>query len=653
LFLLLNAAYTPAQSDYTLTDAASIPASGNIAVSSTTGKGGEIVLLSPAQCEEIRRFSIDTPVYALADATAKPGSLWAAADSSLMLISTDNGSVDYSASPLAGGSIKGIAQSADGTYVLVWGANRAALLKYTDSAISVEWAEQLDFEINAAAIDQKSGNFYLAGADLAILSLRGGQLHRYSLNAPTLSMAVDSARALLYMANEAGIVRYNNKSGVFTRLTAIPAKTIGYTEGSDRISILNDNNFSTFSYPDFGLLSVKPASGEGMELADRSGAFIYSKDKVDIYGVKSGNRVGSLFVSGNGSGFTSPLGAYYGNKSFADAYGARGVFSEAACRDIKVAAGSKTVNPPKAVQVATAPAVKPTAPKPAPTPTPTPAPTQATTPTPVVTTTAPAVKDNQTVNTTPAGVGVTSPDNQTPPVTAGVTSPDDSEYIPPVYRPDNLTDNGSAAVPPGRNPGMMGTEIPVIPAAPTPQGPTGQGVEIPIIMTPSVPTPAAPTVAAPAAPSVPAASAVQNPTQASGVQIPSWVMNPTSLPSFSTVATGEDDAAALNAGKLKIRDDVARSVMKSMLEDELVIAMDDEVRKRMLWMVAGRTGQTAADYTMQTGKWISPNRSHYVLAQISEDAVNQIFEPIFKEEADILATQGNAAYMAREVYQWP
>jgi hypothetical protein len=189
-----------------------------------------------------------------------------------------------------------------------------------------------------------------------------------------------------------------------------------------------------------------------------------------------------------------------------------------------------------------------------------------------------------------------------------------------------------------------------MPAAPAQSRPTN-------IAIPAAPAnPAASGVAAPTSvnmPNIPAINIVSAPNLAPGADIPSWVMRPASLPPYSAVRSGRDVATALNEARARIRDDIARNIMRNMLEVELVKNIQsEELKKRFLWMVAGRTAQRAKEYVVQRNLWVSPDGVYYVLAQIDDFSVNQIYEPIFQEEINQLNTYGEDDYMRREPVRW-
>ncbi|MDR2884206.1 MAG: hypothetical protein LBV09_03775 [Deferribacteraceae bacterium] len=173
--------------------------------------------------------------------------------------------------------------------------------------------------------------------------------------------------------------------------------------------------------------------------------------------------------------------------------------------------------------------------------------------------------------------------------------------------------------------------------------------------TPVTPTPVTPPVTTPAvtAPELPVIASIAVPNLAPGANIPSWVMRPNSLPAYSAVKSGKDVATALNEAKVKIRDDVARNIMKNMLGVELLKAMqNDELKKRFLWMVAAKSALKTEEYVVQKDLWVSPDGIYYVLGQIDTDSVDQIYEPIFQEEMNQLNTYGMPAYMNREPVKW-
>ncbi|MDR2869547.1 MAG: hypothetical protein LBV04_03770, partial [Deferribacteraceae bacterium] len=160
-----------------------------------------------------------------------------------------------------------------------------------------------------------------------------------------------------------------------------------------------------------------------------------------------------------------------------------------------------------------------------------------------------------------------------------------------------------------------------------------------------------PTVNQPTRPQVPA---VTRPTPTpSETNIPSWVLNPNALADYSAVKSGQDSSSALADSRIKIRDDVARNVMKTMLSVDMVnqIASED-VKKRFLWQVAAKTAQLAAGYAIQTDMWTSPQGLAYVLAHVDTDTINQIYEPTFREEMDQLTSYGDEAYMSNEPVKW-
>ncbi|MDR2401666.1 MAG: hypothetical protein LBD73_08460, partial [Deferribacteraceae bacterium] len=172
----------------------------------------------------------------------------------------------------------------------------------------------------------------------------------------------------------------------------------------------------------------------------------------------------------------------------------------------------------------------------------------------------------------------------------------------------------------------------------------------------SLPLPPAagtPQIAASPPPVQPLLESIAPPVLAPGSAIPDWVMRPASLPEFSSVKSGKLPADALKEGRIKIRDDVARAVMKNMLEIEIVKNLpNDEIKKRFLWMVGGRTAQLASEYAVQTDLWVSKENVYYVWGHISTETVNQIYDPIFQEEMNILNTYGNEGYLNRPPLKW-
>jgi hypothetical protein len=168
----------------------------------------------------------------------------------------------------------------------------------------------------------------------------------------------------------------------------------------------------------------------------------------------------------------------------------------------------------------------------------------------------------------------------------------------------------------------------------------------------SLPLPTPPPAAEPAPPA-PLFEKIPTPVFAPGSAIPDWVMRPADLPEFSAVKSGKSAADALKESRVKIRDDVARAVMKNMLEIEIVKNLPtDEVKKRFLWMVGGRTAQLAAEYVVQSDLWLSKDNIYYVLGYISTETVNQIYDPIFQEEMNLLNTYGNIGYLNRTPLKW-
>jgi hypothetical protein len=130
-------------------------------------------------------------------------------------------------------------------------------------------------------------------------------------------------------------------------------------------------------------------------------------------------------------------------------------------------------------------------------------------------------------------------------------------------------------------------------------------------------------------------------------------MRPNTLQPFSSVKSSTDVQSALKDAKIRIREDVARAVMKNMLEVELVKNISSEdVKKRFLWMVGARTAQLAADYAVQSDLWLSGEGIYYVLVNVNADTVNQIYDPIFQEEMNTLQAYGDTRYLARPVLKW-
>ncbi|MDR0453746.1 MAG: hypothetical protein LBH05_02915 [Deferribacteraceae bacterium] len=154
-------------------------------------------------------------------------------------------------------------------------------------------------------------------------------------------------------------------------------------------------------------------------------------------------------------------------------------------------------------------------------------------------------------------------------------------------------------------------------------------------------------------PQMPVVKPVATPTLAQGTNIPSWAIRPNSQPAFSAVKSGRDGAKALTECKKKIRDDVARGVMKNMLDIELVKNLESsELKTRFVWQGGARTGQTASEYAMQKDVWVSQEGTYYVLAHIDSKNVDQIYEPIFQEEMKTLKSYGNDAYLKNEPIKW-
>jgi hypothetical protein len=151
----------------------------------------------------------------------------------------------------------------------------------------------------------------------------------------------------------------------------------------------------------------------------------------------------------------------------------------------------------------------------------------------------------------------------------------------------------------------------------------------------------------------PVIETIPTPVLAPGSDIPDWVMRPSSLPEFSAVKSGKQQAQALKESKLKVRDDVARAVMKNMLEIEIVKNLPSEdVKKRFLWMVGGRTAQLASEYAVQTDLWTSRENVYYLWAHIDTETVNQIYDPIFQEEMNLFNTYGAEGYLNRTPFKW-
>ena len=146
---------------------------------------------------------------------------------------------------------------------------------------------------------------------------------------------------------------------------------------------------------------------------------------------------------------------------------------------------------------------------------------------------------------------------------------------------------------------------------------------------------------------------IENPVITGGIEVPAWMASVEALPLYSAVAYGEDSRVALMNGRKQIREAVARNVMKQMLSDSYIVSIAAEDTKRhILWMVAGRVGQIASDHAMQKDLWISPQKLTYVLAEVDEAAVAQIYTPIFREETDLLSANGEAAYLGRDAVKW-
>jgi hypothetical protein len=169
----------------------------------------------------------------------------------------------------------------------------------------------------------------------------------------------------------------------------------------------------------------------------------------------------------------------------------------------------------------------------------------------------------------------------------------------------------------------------------------------------SLPTPVVTAEPPPQMPNLPVFENIPAPVFAPGSTIPDWVMRPGDLPEFSAVKSGKQASDALKESKLKIRDDVARAVMKNMLEIEIVKNLPtDEVKKRFLWMVGGRTAQLASEYAVQSDLWLSKDNIYYVWGHISTETVNQIYDPIFQEEMNLLNTYGSTGYLNRPPLKW-
>jgi hypothetical protein len=185
----------------------------------------------------------------------------------------------------------------------------------------------------------------------------------------------------------------------------------------------------------------------------------------------------------------------------------------------------------------------------------------------------------------------------------------------------------------------------------SPESPALTAVASEIAVALPIPRPAEET--APIIPTLPAIETIPTPVLAPGSDIPDWVMRPSSLPEFSAVKSGKQQAQALKESRLKIRDDVARAVMKNMLEIEIVKNLPSEdVKKRFLWMVGGRTAQLASEYAVQTDLWTSRENVYYLWAHIDTEIVNQIYDPIFQEEMNLFNTYGAEGYLNRTPFKW-
>ncbi len=199
--------------------------------------------------------------------------------------------------------------------------------------------------------------------------------------------------------------------------------------------------------------------------------------------------------------------------------------------------------------------------------------------------------------------------------------------------------------------GSAAVNTPAKPSVPSLQpvqsGNTSQAVAQP--KTPSVKSP----VVNPAAPSLPVVPVVASPIIAPGADIPTWVIKPDNLPRYSAVRSGKDAASGLREAKIKIRDEIARNIMKNMLDVEIVKQLDtDDLKKRFLWMVGGRTAQLGESYVVQTDLWVSKDGIFYVLGQVDSKTVDQLYAPIFQEELSLLQTYGVDNYMQRPPVKW-
>lgn len=574
---------------------------GKVIVAVKHGDASQIVVLSLRDCVEDRRFNYSNPINRIITSPRESNVFFGGEGSYLKKWNLTDGTEQLSVAVTQGEPVQGLSISSDGNFIAAWGQNSLTVVNLQTR--QPVWSETTAFPISDIALDPSSNIIYIGGGDGTLVKRRlsGEEVNSFMLESAVRSMAIDTGRQVLFIADGRQLIKYDIPTTTFIRTATIQADNILFSSDLSALAVVGAKGYTLFSYPDFKVIQMGSVPNNKFAMMKNGNIVTFNDNVLHFYDSRKNTIAGTIYLMENNVGFVSADLNYFGGDVFRDAI-LKGLVS----------------NVPAYVAQSRAPEKLKTC--------------------------APFfdLLAGLPVGTTSSGGGQAVTPGR--PTTPQINQPDKPQVTQPITPPVT-----SPSIPQVISPGLPQTTTPATPVIPKNISPSSPQV------TTMPATPLAPTVnpGGVISPAIPAVPSVTKPALAPGADIPSWVMNPGALPAYSSVKSGADASQALNEAKKKIRDDVARDLMRTMLSVEMVKELpNDEIKKRFLWMVAGQTGHKAMQYVMQTDLWVSPQGQYYVLAQVDNDSITQIYEPTFQEEMKQLKTFGEEEYMQREPVKW-
>jgi len=128
--------------------------------------------------------------------------------------------------------------------------------------------------------------------------------------------------------------------------------------------------------------------------------------------------------------------------------------------------------------------------------------------------------------------------------------------------------------------------------------------------------------------------------------IPMWIINRNKLAKFASVKSSVTENKAIEASKLEIKNSIVRSVMTQLAKDpDIMMIKNVKVRNRLIWMIASNIA-LSFDFAMHVKeRWMSVNGLYYVLVQLEESRVDDLYDATYQKEFGKLKSLGNDAYM--------